>query len=137
MVRALAPGGWLVTTEADWGLFTFAGNPDAAWATSFVHDLFARHAAAGIRSPYFGRELPGLVVALGLDAFVGELAGTVAVSGTPDLPLLRQTIAGLRSAGLSVGAAAADLDRLQAVVEDPVVTAVTPLLVGVRGRRPA
>src|SRR5207253_1047892 len=51
MVRAVKPGGWLVTEEADWGLFALEGHPDAPWATTLVHDLFARHAEAGVRYP--------------------------------------------------------------------------------------
>src|SRR5207237_1331152 len=66
MVAARKPGGWLVSEEADWGLFAIDGHPDAAWATALVHDLFARHAEAGVRVPYFGRHLPGLVASYDL-----------------------------------------------------------------------
>jgi SAM-dependent methyltransferase len=136
LVAALRPGGWLVVAEADWGLTTFGGHPEAGWATAFVHDLFARHERAGIRRPYFGRELPGLVAACGLDDVTGDFHGTVALPGSPSLDLIRRTIATLRPAGRAVGASEAELDRLAAVLDAPGVLAAPPVLVGMRGRRP-
>jgi SAM-dependent methyltransferase len=58
ILAALKPGGWLLAEEADWGVCTVGGHPDAAWATDYLRDLFARHERAGIRHPYFGRTLP-------------------------------------------------------------------------------
>jgi SAM-dependent methyltransferase len=136
MVRALKPGGWLVTEEADWGLFVLHGHPDAPWATSFVHELFARHAEAGIRYPYFGRGHPAFVAVRGLEN-VGAAGMTgVAYGNDESATVYRLTFVGLRPVNQSVGASDADLDRLAAVLESPdvVITGVT--IVTAWGRKP-
>ena len=136
MSAALKPGGWLVTEEADWGLFSLDGHPDAPWATAFVHDLFARHAEAGLRFPFFGRTHPGLVAALRMDSV--EAVGRTSVDfGNEDgVNLTRLTFEALRPVNLSVGATDVDLDRLQAVLDSPtaVITGVT--IITTTGRKP-
>ena len=136
MVRALKPGGWLATDEADWGLFALSGHPDAVWATTFVHDLFARHAEAGVRYPYFGRRLAGLLAEQGLEGV--RSTGTTGVSVGDDGPadVLRLTFHALRSLNVSVGASHADLDRLATVVDSPEVTITGVTLITARGRKP-
>ena len=133
MVGALKPGGWLVTTEGDWGVVAFGGHPDAGWATRRLHELFAQHEPRG-RRPYFGRELPALVSALGLDAVSGEIAGPMGLPGTPALELYRATVEGLRPINLAVGATEAELDRIAAVLGAPGTTCSGVMLVCVRGR---
>lgn len=74
IMAALKPGGWLLAEEADWGFCTVGGHPDAAWATDYLHNLFARHERAGIRHPYFGRTLPALVAEFDLETLEGDVA---------------------------------------------------------------
>jgi SAM-dependent methyltransferase len=135
MMRALRPGGWLATEEADWGLFAVSGHRDAEWATAFVHDLFARHVEAGVRYPYFGRHLPGVLAENGLEDVRAQ--GITSVSSPRDgsADVYRLTFAALRPLNRSVGASEADLDRLMAVLDSPaaMITAVT--LVTARGRK--
>ena len=134
MVRALKPGGWLVTEEADWGLFELGGHPDAAWASALVHDLFARHAETGVRYPYFGRQLPGLVARHGLNEFDAS-ATTDVVHGTAASELYRLTFAALERLNTSVGATEDDLARLMAVLESPSVVLTGVTIVTTSGRR--
>jgi SAM-dependent methyltransferase len=135
MTDALKPGGWLVVTEADWGLVALGGHPDAAWATRYLHELFRRHAPAGVRKPYFGRELAPLIADLGLTDLQGEITGLVAPPGTSALELHRLTIEGLRPTNVEVGGSEDDLDRLGAVLDAPSVTCTGVALVAMRGRR--
>jgi len=135
MVGALKPGGWLLTTEGDWGVVAFGGPADAPWATARLHELFARHEPLG-RRPYFGRGLPALVAALGLDDLTGEIAGPMGLPGTAALELYRATVEGLRGINRAVGATDAELDRIATVLDAPGATCSGVLLVCVRGRVP-
>jgi SAM-dependent methyltransferase len=136
MIQALKPGGWLVTEEADWGLFALEGHADAAWAVHFVHELFACHAAAGVRYPYFGRRLPGLVAGSGLEALGAQATTDIARASDDSALLYRLTFEALRPVNASVGASDADLARLKTVLDSPdaVITGVT--IVTAWGRLP-
>jgi SAM-dependent methyltransferase len=136
MIGALRPGGWLLTTEGDWGVVDFGGHPDAPWATARLHELFALHEPLG-RRPYFGRRMPGLVAGLGLDELTGELAGPMGLPGTAAFELYRSTVEGLRPINRAVGATDGELDRIAAVLDAPGATCSGVLLVCVRGRVPA
>lgn len=136
MVAALKPGGWLVTEEADWGLFAVEGHPDGLWASALVHELFSRHAEAGIRYPYFGRRLPGLVAPLALEAVASDGATDIVRGSDRMATLYRLTFDALEAPNRSVGASDDDLTRLRIVVNSPdlVITGVT--IVGAWGRKP-
>jgi SAM-dependent methyltransferase len=136
IVAAVKSGGWLVAEEADWGLFALDGHPDAEWATALVHELFARHAAAGVRLPYFGRSLPGLVEGMGVDGVEAGGATNVVPAGS-DATLYRLTFTALRHVSGTVGATEADLDRLDAVVSSPGVSITGVTIITVRGRKAA
>jgi SAM-dependent methyltransferase len=137
MVRALKPGGWIALDEADWGLFSLAGHADAEWATGFVHDLFMRHVEAGVRYPYFGRRLAGLLTEHGLDEVSAQGTATVSPPGDLSAEVIRLTFDALRALNRSVGASDEDLDRLAAVLESPGVTITAVTLMTARGRKPA
>jgi SAM-dependent methyltransferase len=136
MVAALKPGGWLVVEDGDWGLCTIAGHPDGPWATAYLHDLWSRHDQAGIRHPYFGRTLPGLVAELGLDSVAGEVIAPVSRDGDATLDMHRLTVGYLRSASLGVGASEEDFSRLISVLDSASVVLLGVALVAVRGRKP-
>ncbi len=135
MVSAVKPGGWLLAEDADWGLCTIAGHADAAWATGYLHDVWARHAREGIRYPYFGRRLPGLVAELGLDSVYGEVVAPITREGTTSHELIRLTVRALRQANIRVGASEHDLDRLESVLADPSIVLLGLASVSLRGRR--
>lgn len=136
MVTALKPGGWLVAEEADWGLFSLAGHPDSVWATSFVHELFASHAEAGVRYPTFGRRLPGLVAGRGLEALGAAGATDVVCGGDDAADLYRRTFEALRPVNASLGASDAALDGLRAVLDSPSVVITGVTIVTTWGRKP-
>jgi SAM-dependent methyltransferase len=136
MVAALKPGGWLVTEEADWGLFALEGHPDAAWATALVHDLFARHAEAGVRYPYFGRALAGLVARLDLEAVAAAGATDVTSANDDRRKLYRLTFEALRPVNRAAGASDTDLGRLKAVLDSPTVVITGVTIVTTRARKP-
>lgn len=136
MQSGLKPGGWLLVEDADWGLCTVAGHSDAAWATHCLHDLWARQARAGIRQPYFGRLLPGLVAEVGLECLGGEVTAPVTCQGDPAFELIRLTVRALRNASVALGASEQDLDRLDSVLASPSIVLLGVASVSVRGRKP-
>jgi SAM-dependent methyltransferase len=136
MISALKPGGWLLAEELDWGFCTLGQHLDALWATEYMHNLFRRHEAAGIRHPYFGRTLPALVAAAGFDNLGGDLAGAVATEGHSALEVIRLTVRALRAPSAALGESAVDLDRLGAVLASPRVIVVGITSVGVTARKP-
>jgi len=136
MIRALKPGGWIAMDEADWGLFSLAGHADAEWATAFVHDLFGRHAEAGVRYPYFGRRLGGLLAERGFDDVRSQGTATVSTPADGSADVIRLTFEALRALNASVGASDDDLDRLTVVLESHDVTITGVTLFTARGRKP-
>jgi hypothetical protein len=135
MITALKPGAWLISEEADWGLFALEGHPDAAWATEIVNDLFARHAETRVRLPYFGRHLPGVVAGCGLVGVEADGSTDVVPEGG-DSTLYRLTFEALRAINTSVGATEADLDRIDAVLASPDVTITGVTIITTRARKP-
>jgi len=130
---ALKPGGRLLAEELDWGLCDFGGHADAGWATNYMHGLFKRHEAAGIRHPYFGRTLPAHVASAGFANLEGDLAAAVAAEGNSALEVIRLTVRALRAPSISLGESPVDLDRLDAVLANPQIIAVGITSVGVGG----
>ena len=136
MMRALKPGGWLLAEELDWGFCNVGGHPDAAWATEYMHALFKRHEAAGIRHPYFGRTLAVCVAGAGFDDLNGELAATIGLEGSSALEVIRLTVRALRGPSITLGESASDLDRLDAALASPRATCVGITSIGVQARKP-
>ncbi len=136
MMLALKPGGWLLAEELDWGFCTVGGHPDADWATRYMHDLFKRHEAAGIRHPYFGRTLAAFVAAAGFADLDGELAATIGLDGSAALEVIRLTVRALRAPSIALGEPACDLDRLDAALASPRAVVVGLTSIGVQARKP-
>jgi SAM-dependent methyltransferase len=103
MTASLAPGGWLVVEEGDFGLIEFAGAAESARATEVLHTLHAQWTAAGIVNSFFGRQLPGLVLALGLESFGVDVSTATGRPGDPAYEAMRlawpNTRAGFAAAG--------------------------------------
>ena len=133
MFSALKPGGRLLAEELDWGFCDFGGHPDAVWATNYMHKLFKRHEAAGIRHPYFGRTLPAHAASAGFVNLEGDLAAPISAEGNSALEVIRLTVRALRAPSISLGESAADLDRLDAILANPQIIAVGITSVGVEG----
>ena len=136
MMLALKPGGWLLAEELDWGFCTVGGHPDAGWATEYVHELFERHEAAGIRHPYFGRTLAAFVAEAGFADLSGELAATIGLEGSAALEVISLTVRALRAPSLALKESAADLDRLDAALANPRAIVVGITSIGVQARKP-
>jgi SAM-dependent methyltransferase len=60
MATAVAPGGWPLIEEGDFGLLEFAGAAESPRASIVLRDVFTRWAAAGVIDSYLGRRLLGL-----------------------------------------------------------------------------
>jgi hypothetical protein len=83
MATAVAPGGWLVVEEADFGLVEFAGAAESPPGSIVLRYVFTRWAAAGVIDSYLGRRLPGLVGALGAEAFGVDAVTQIGGPGDP------------------------------------------------------
>jgi SAM-dependent methyltransferase len=81
MVAALRPGGLFLFEEGDYGLWNYGGHPDASRMNMLVTRLLTELAKAGIADPWFGRELPNLVLAANLDMHGGEVETRIARPG--------------------------------------------------------
>jgi 2-polyprenyl-3-methyl-5-hydroxy-6-metoxy-1,4-benzoquinol methylase len=137
MLAALRPGGVLLAEEADFGLVTYGGHPDAAWATTHTHRWFAALTSAKVMNAYLGRALPGLLVEAGLELLGGEVDSGVARFGEAAYELQRLTVVGtgpsLVTAGLQTDEEHA---RSCAVVNSPTTVLTTASVVAAWGRRP-
>jgi SAM-dependent methyltransferase len=137
MLAALRPGGVLLAEEADFGLLAYGGHPDAAWATTNAHRVFAALASAQLMNAYLGRELPGLLTEAGLELLGAEVDSGVSRFGESAFELQRLTVMG---AGPSLVAAGLLTDderaRSQQVLNCPTTVLTTTSVVAAWGRRP-
>jgi SAM-dependent methyltransferase len=133
MTASLAPGGWLVVEEGDFGLVEFAGAAESARATEVLHTLHAHWAAAGIVNSFFGRQLPGLVLVLGLESFDVAVSTQTGSPGHPAYEATRLAWPNLRAGFAATGTAEDDLRCIDiALADSTFVVGITT--VGVRGR---
>jgi 2-polyprenyl-3-methyl-5-hydroxy-6-metoxy-1,4-benzoquinol methylase len=133
MTASLAPGGWLVVEEGDFGLVEFAGGAEPARATEVLRTLHAQWAAAGTVNSYFGRRLPGLVLALGLESFGVDVSTQTGRPGDPAYEASRLGWPNIRAGFAATGTAEDDLRCIDiALADSTFVIGITT--VGVRGR---
>lgn len=85
----MAPGGWLLVEEGDFGLFQLAGPPDAVAATRIWHTMWSHPGAARIADAYVGRRVPGMVDAPGWDELGTACDTETAHRGDPAYEALR------------------------------------------------
>jgi SAM-dependent methyltransferase len=109
MAAAVAPGGWLVVEESDAGLSELAGAAESAQASVVLQDVFTRFTAAGVFDAYLGRRLPGLVSALGLDAFGVDVDTHTGGPGHPAYDTFRLAWPSTRAGAAATGIAEDDL----------------------------
>ncbi|HEX4247016.1 MAG TPA: class I SAM-dependent methyltransferase [Pseudonocardia sp.] len=137
MVAALRPGGLLLAEEADFGLMTYGGHPDAAWATADTHRLFRWLAEAKVMDAYFGRVLPGLLVDAGLEFLGAEVDGSVTRFGEPAFELQRLSSDSSTPSLVAAGVLTVeDQARARAVTDCPTTVLTTTSVVAAWGRRP-
>jgi SAM-dependent methyltransferase len=89
MADAVAPGGWLVVEEGDFGLLDLTGSPGAAGATRTWHEMWSGEPARAVTDAFFGRRVPGLVHALGWEDLDADSTTVVAHPGEPAFEALR------------------------------------------------
>jgi SAM-dependent methyltransferase len=135
MTSSLRPGGWIVVEEGDFGLLEFAGGAEPARATEVLHTLHAQWAAAGTVNSYFGRQLPGLVLALGLESFGVDVSTPTGGPGHPAYEAIRLAWPNIRAGFAATGTSEDDLRCIDITLADSTfVIGITT--VGVRGRLP-
>ena len=115
--------------EGDFGLVEFAGAAESARATEVLHTLHAQWAAAGIVNSFFGRQLPGLVLALGLESFDVAVSTQTGRPGQPAYEAMRLAWPNLRAGFAATGTAEDDLRCIDIAVAD------SAIVIGITDRR--
>lgn len=137
LVRALAPGGWLLVEALD---YASAVPVSALGAAEHGHTQATRlrlMAEAGL-DPAYGRTLPGTLKALGLSDVAAEGRAYLMEGGSPGARWFRLSMQQLRGRLVGPGMLSdAEVDRMLALFEDPAWSALSPLIVAAWGRRPA
>jgi SAM-dependent methyltransferase len=137
-VAALRPGGVLLAEEGDFGLLHLGGHPNSAAQNDANEQILNAMRKARIMDGYFGRKLPGMLLANGLELQFAEIDTATARSGEPDYEWLRTTL--LEATAKLVAAGVIDAATRGVVQEffsksGPVVTSVS--LVAAAGRKPS
>jgi SAM-dependent methyltransferase len=135
LVRALAPGGWLVVEDFDWATSTVVDPPSPVLTrvADACRAAFGRH---GYDAAY-GRRLPRAFRAAGL-ADVRTRAASAQVSADPDrgVPQWELLVGQLGPALLAHGLVSrADLEEFTRLCHDGDTVLFAPLMVSCAGRR--
>jgi SAM-dependent methyltransferase len=141
LVDALAPGGWLLIEDVDFG------GPTALALAQYVDPLHVGAAVERIyratatlfskagADPSYGRQLPAALVKHGLVDVRAELHAPVVVGGTEQWT--RGTVEQLADRVVMTGlASAADIELFLSATAQPSTHYVPPLMVSAWGRRP-
>ena len=91
LVAALRPGGLLLAEEGDYGLYHYGGHPDAEALTEQAHQAFDATTAAGVVNARFGRALPTMLSASGLELRGTDVETRVTKPGEPHYEFARVT----------------------------------------------
>lgn len=138
IVAALRPGGVLLAEEGDFGLVHFAGHPKSAAQNDAHQQVMATLREARIMDGYFGRKLPEMLLAQGLELQLAENDAAVARFGEPEYEWARitwlQATAKLFAAGLIDAAARTVLEEFFST-PGTVLTSIS--LVAAGARRPS
>jgi SAM-dependent methyltransferase len=157
MAAALAPGGWLVVEDLDWGSACAATRRGALVLSTLLGALRAMLKAARY-DERFGRRLPVLLQRLGLTDVGAEGRVVVLVGGTASIDWARPTLERIRGILLGTDAevktpaplkavlerlppvsrfAGGQLDKLESILADPEFAYLAPAMVACWGRRPS
>ena len=138
MVAALRPGGALLAEEGDFGLLHFGGHPNSDAQNDAHGEILNAMRKARIMDAYFGRKLPGMLLAHGLELQFAEIDTATARSGESEYEWMQTTMLEVTSKLLAAGAIDA---ATRSVVEEffstngTVLTSVS--LVAAAGRKPS
>lgn len=137
MVAALRPGGLLLAEEGDYGLWSYGGHADAQQLNTLLARALTKLAEAKIANPWFGRRLPDLVLASGLELHGSEVETRIARPGEADYEFERATLSATVPAMIKLGIyGEADANLIQTLSGhlDSVITTVS--FVAVWGQKP-
>ncbi len=138
IVTALRPGGVLLAEEGDFGLLHFGGHPNSAAQNDAHQQILNAMRKARIMDGYFGRRLPEMLLAHGLELQFVEIDTATARAGEPEYEWMRTTM--VEVASKLVAAEVIDAATRRMVEEffstgGTVVTSVS--LVAAGGRKPS
>jgi hypothetical protein len=138
IVAALRPGGVLLAEEGDFGLLHFAGHPNSAAQNEAHEQILNAMRKARIMDGYFGRRLPEMLLAHGLELQSAEIDTAIGRPGEPEYEWMRTTMLEVTAKLVSAGVIDA---TTRGMVEEffstsgTVVTSVS--LVAAGGRKPS
>lgn len=137
ILAALRPGGVLLAEEGDFGLLHFGGHPNSAAQNDAHQRILNAMREARIMDGYFGRKLPEMLLAHGLELQFAEIDAATGRSGEPEYEWLRTTMLEVTARLVAAGVIDA---ATRGIVEEffstpgTVVTSVS--LVAAGGRKP-
>jgi SAM-dependent methyltransferase len=138
IVAALRPGGVLLAEEGDFGLVYFGGHPNSPAQTAAHRQILSTLHEARIMDGSFGRKLPDLLLAHGLELQLAEIDAATARFGEPEYDWMRITwleaTAKLVAAGMVDAATRTVLEEFFSTT-GTVVTSIG--LVAAVGRKPS
>jgi SAM-dependent methyltransferase len=136
LVAALRPGGVLLAEEGDYGLYHYGGHPEAEMLTELAHQAFEALKRARVLDARFGRSLPAMLSASGLELRGAEIETRVTVPGEPEYEFARVTalegLPGMVAAGLWDDVSS---ERLTSYFGQPGTVITTPSLVAAWGQK--
>ena len=139
LAAALRPGGWLVVQEPDAGATSAADleREDAGVFEQLIHRAYRWTRDAGVFDPYFGRSLPRMFDALGLEEVGSEGTASIVRGSSDEMAVYRETVGAmlpmLRANGVL---SEAELETLRGIYRDPDFAMVSEIQVAAWGRKP-
>jgi SAM-dependent methyltransferase len=138
LAAAVRPGGLLLAEEGDFGLSHLGGHPDAEVLNQIRRRTLDALTEAGVFNARFGRGLPAMLSAAGLERSGSEIETHVGEPGEPHYEFAR--LSSLESAPRLVAAGLmedADLARLEGYFGHPGTIVTGGSVVSAWGRKPA
>jgi hypothetical protein len=137
IVAALRPGGVLLAEEGDFGLLHFGGHPNSAAQNDAHQQILDAMREARIMDGYFGRTLPEMLLASGVELRFAEIDAATGRPGAAEYEWLRTAL--LEATAKLVAAGVIDAATRRIVEEffstsGTVVTSIS--LVAAGGRKP-
>jgi SAM-dependent methyltransferase len=133
MAAALRPGGWLLVEDLD--TYPLRALTEGVYAGVMDKAIEAFHMANAAST--FGRQLPALFDAAGLEDVEAVCEVMTYRGGSPGAQLILTSMDQLRPALLAVGATEDQLEDLRHVLNDPAKWFAGFAIYSVRGRTPA
>jgi SAM-dependent methyltransferase len=136
LAAALRPGGLLLAEEGDYGLYHYGGHPDAQALTEGAHRALDAITQAGVFNARFGRGLPAMLSASGLELRGAEVETRVTKPGEPHYEFVRasamESLPALVAAGVMDDA---NVERLESYFGRPGTVITGPSVVAAWGEK--